>query len=276
MSFFSALRREKVILTSIYGVNSRKVNMTITDVIFAFSCLIFLCTGWQKGFLRTILGPVSLILGAIISYIYYLYTKNLIVSLVIGILGPFFLKMALSLGLNVWNKTVSNRMPAPLLSRLSGSLFNLLWSGGLLLLCLLLVVMIPANLFNFNIEKIQSDIRKSLSFSFIGKGVLNKVLGIEDVHETLTIFNNEGQMEKLKNSKEFHALAEDQRVQDVLHDETTLKQIQDKDFVHLVTNPKMLSLLNDPSLMKKLMAVHAQMMKEGYVVDSKSEAANER
>ena len=127
--------------------------MAITDAIVAVILIYSSWDGWRRGFLRTLLGPVSLLLATIVSYFYYNFTHDFLKSLLIGLIGPFVLNIILAVVLTLWNKTVNQNQKANNFSRAWGGLFNLVWMGGIILLTLVLLVFMPPNTFGIEDRK---------------------------------------------------------------------------------------------------------------------------
>jgi len=115
----------------------------LTDVIVRILVFYFLCRGAQKGFLRTLLGPFSLILACIIGFIYYAQTQKFFTSFFIAILGPFLFTFTFSFVLQAWNATVNNKKSVSIPSRLAGALVSLLWRGTHLAITLSLIASAP-------------------------------------------------------------------------------------------------------------------------------------
>jgi len=59
--------------------------------------LFFGLWGWLKGFLKSIIGPFSLLIGITFSIIYFAKTKNFVLSLGISIVGPIIINIIIGL-----------------------------------------------------------------------------------------------------------------------------------------------------------------------------------
>lgn len=149
--------------------------LTTTDYIVLIVVGLSALHGWSRGFLRSLLGPFSLILGSIFSFFYFQRTHNLFLSLLLCVLGPLLLNILFALFLG-GKKTTSEDQPISSNSRALGALFNVSWNAGLLILFLFCILMIPANV--FGLTKIQDDIRRSVAF-----GEMTKVLSNPKIQE---------------------------------------------------------------------------------------------
>ena len=143
-----------------------KENMiTITDGALLLISLYSFWAGWQRGLFRALLGPLSLGIATAASYLYYVATKQMIISLLIGLIGPVVLNIVLSVVLSVWNKTVNQDQKLSSVSRTFGGIFNLVWADGLCLLVLIFLMVIPPLV--PGIDKIQDDLNRSLTYSLV-------------------------------------------------------------------------------------------------------------
>jgi uncharacterized membrane protein required for colicin V production len=137
----------------------------ITDYITLGAFLYFFFNGWRKGFLRTRLGPISLIVGCFIGYGYYQKTQNVALGLGICIIGPFIINILASLVLKLWHKAVNSDIPLSIVSRLSASALSILWSGSYLVMMMILIAVSPLKFGWF--EKTKKDVLESRSYAFI-------------------------------------------------------------------------------------------------------------
>ena len=115
------------------------LRIMITDSIMLGALLLFFFNGWRKGFLKTLLGPITLIIGCLIAYYHYQQTQNIAVSISICVFSPFALKILASMMLNLWNKAVNNAAPLSTASKVLGSIVGVLWSGSYLALLLVMI-----------------------------------------------------------------------------------------------------------------------------------------
>ena len=116
------------------------MHFPITDIIIFLSLLYHFLIGWQKGLLDTLIGPISFIATSIFSYIYYQQTHNLIVSLLIGTLGPIVIHILYSIFKNLTrdkNKKETFELSLP---RILAGIIHASWSFVMLTLCLILII----------------------------------------------------------------------------------------------------------------------------------------
>lgn len=235
---------------------------TATDYIITGILLYSFYRGWRKGFLKTLLGPLSLAAACFIGFTYYQKTQNITAGLGICILGPFLINIAASLTLKLWHAAVNGGEPIPLASRLSGSSLSILWSGGYLAVTLILIATAPIRFGWF--EKIQKDVTASKSYALLGRWAGGKIAAASlDIRKIAAILRDPSGLEQFKSTGEFKALTADPRLKDLFSDEETAGQIRRKDYGRLLANPKMQAVFQDKELLQKLFALNKKIMEEG-------------
>jgi len=223
--------------------------MGLTDCII-FILNIFLVTrGASRGFMRSLLGPFSIIVATIISIIYYQITKDIILSLVIGLLGPIFLHFFLKGLLKAYAKATNTEIRPDFLSSLGGVILTLIWGWVFIIFTLLLLALLPP--WNKPLAAIHNDVLDSGSYHLI------KPLGdsfFAPSKQNVTAVTSPSAVNDAK------SLADDPRFKKVLQDPEIQKEINDHDMIHLMSNPKMIALtqqiMSDPATFKKIMAIY--------------------
>jgi uncharacterized membrane protein required for colicin V production len=227
----------------------------ITDYITIGAFLYFFYSGWRKGFLKTLLGPVSLIAGCLIGYHYYEKTQNIAVGLAICIISPFIITILASIILKIWHKAVNSDIPPSMISRLSGSAFSILWGGGYLAMMLILIAVAPFRLGWF--EKVQNDVLKSRSYALIiaqvGDKIPNEFL---DIKKVVSVLQDPAKLERFASTEEFKALKADTLLKEISDDKEIAEQIRNKNYRELLSNPKMQAVFQDKELLKKIFALN--------------------
>ncbi|MBF0570887.1 MAG: CvpA family protein [Candidatus Omnitrophica bacterium] len=222
--------------------------MAITDFITFFLSLFLLSRGASRGFVQSLLGPFSIIVATIISIIYYQSTKNMIVSLAIGLIGPLLLHLLLKFLLKTWTDITNTDIKPTVLSRLAGSILTLIWGWVFIILSLILLSVIPPA--GKTLTAVHNDVLQSASY------ILSKPF--EDV--LFAPLKNSPSVNTSSPTPDTKTLAEDPRFQKILQDPEIQKEIEDHDLVKLMRNPKMMELtqqiMSDPATMKKVMAVY--------------------
>ena len=233
--------------------------MSITDAISAAVTLGFAYNGWLKGFLRIALGPLSLIVATIVSYVYYRSSQNILIALLLGVIGPFVMEYALQFALRTWNKNISRNMPPSVISRTVGAGLSFLWGAGIIVLTVVLITVIPFQSGFRPLQNLQQDVRNSFIYSRLpsfGK----RIPGVQQTDTAMNMLGNAEVIERIQSSEEFKTLTDDPKIKEIIKDEDTIKAIEHKDLGKLLTNQKFLKLLQDPKLIQKMMSLQSEIM----------------
>ncbi|VAW45296.1 hypothetical protein MNBD_GAMMA03-989 [hydrothermal vent metagenome] len=229
------------------------------DITIRILLCYFLYRGARKGFLKTLLDPVSLILAGIIGFFYYIKTQNLIISLLISIFGPFAINIIFSLCLNLWKVTTQNGEPMSGFSRLSGAILCLFWRGAHLALILILIGSVPNGPKSF--LSFQEALKDSHSYSTLNKWTKNFLPNTtESLTNITTLLKNPEKLKKLESTPEFKKLIEDSKIKELMDDQNILKNIQEKNIGKVLAEPKIQAILKDPELLKKFLSLQKEIM----------------
>jgi len=239
----------------------------ITDYIALGALLYFFLNGWYKGIFKTLLGPISLIIGCSIAFIYYHQTNNMALSLWICVLSPLAFKILITVVLKIWKKVSNKEVSLSFSSKLFGSIFSVLWSGGYLGLLLILIGLIPTR-FGW-LDKIQDDVIASKSYSIIQQFIDKNLLAtFADIKKLTAIIGDPAKFQKFQSTKEFEVLMEDDDLKEIFSDEEMIAQIRNKEYGKLLANPKMRSALANDQLLKKIFALNKKIMEEGIAEET--------
>lgn len=234
---------------------------SITDSVVLALTLYFLYRGWSRGLLRTLIGPIALILGCVMAVIYYAQNHNILMAFVISIVAPMILNLLFSLALTVWQKTVNADNPVSPVSRAWGAGLCALWGDINLLLIIVLIALVPSNA--SWIENVRQDIFNSGTYSLIDQWTKHLIPRKSiDIRAVSQILKDPDQIQNLQSSEEYKAVWEDKTIRALLADEEIMRDIQDKDFAKLLTNPKMQALMKDPELVRKILDMNVKIMQE--------------
>ncbi len=224
---------------------------SITDYITIAAFLYFFFSGWRKGFLKTLLGPLSLVVGCLAGFAYYQKTQNMAIGLGISILGPFVFNILASILLKIWHRKVNDSAPPSKTSQMSGGTLSLLWGGSYLILIIVMIAIAP---FNFKwFKKAQNDVLASKTYALVqqqaGDRFPNTIL---DIKQVTSILEDPKKLKQFQSTEEFKSLSEDKSLKDLLTDEETADQIKNKDYSALLANPKMQNVFQNKELLKKI------------------------
>ena len=229
--------------------------LSVVDIIVYCILLYFAVNGWSKGFLRTILGPLSLILCVVIGTVYFRQTHDVWKYILIMLFGPVVLSISLSLILMIWNRTVSQTKYIFWLSRLLGSIFNVTWGGIIIATTLIFISIIPMH--TAWAEKTKDRLVNSHSYAFLNKFIKGRVPYVNNLENLFDATQDPEKMEELKSAPEFKDIYSDQKIQNVVADEDLMKELKEKDIVKLMTDPKIQSIIQDEGLLKKILNLYS-------------------
>ncbi len=228
--------------------------MAITDLITISLSIFFLIRGASRGFLNSLLGPFSMIAATFLSIIYYQSTNNLVISLVIGLIGPLILNFSLKFLLGTWAEATDGDVKPNFLSRLGGSILTLIWGWVFIVFTLILLALLPP--LEKTLAAVHGDVTRSISYS------LARPLGdifFAGPRQNVPVATSTTATNDAK------SLAEDPRFQRVLQDPEVQKEVNAHDIFKLMGNPKMMALtqqiMSDPATMKKVLAIYSNNQK---------------
>ena len=236
--------------------------MNYTDGILFGLFFLFFCQGWQKGLFRAILGPFSLLLGLIASYIYYLKTEDLLVSLAVSIFAPFILHFLLALFSKFSRPTGKDGKPASpaFVSSLLGGFFSLIWQGPILLLLAFFIVLIPGKI--SWIRPVQLNIQRSLTYETINGWTGNQLpqegLNFKTLRE---IMQDPKTVQEVEDTDAYKNVMANPKIQALLKDEAIQKDIEAQNILSLMKNAKVQGLMVDKDLLKNMFALQEEILK---------------
>ena len=232
----------------------------LIDSIVLLLLLIYFTRGWMRGFLKTIFGPIALILASIVSYIYFKQTNNLVIGLVICLIGPFILEFLFSLGLKLWNQTTDEDEEPFTLGRLAGGFLSLLWGGIIIVLCLVLTTMIPLKM--SWLENLQARIKQSTTY-----GLLNHYFHLEKKAYTQTLsslqeaFNDPQKLQRLEQTEAFQDLINDDKLRNLLQNEDLAEQLKGNNLGEMIKSQQIQEIIKDKDLVRKFLSLYAESLK---------------
>lgn len=242
-----------------YTLDPIKINiMNKLDLIILIILGFYMISGLRKGFLRTLLGPVALIIGTILAVVYYQQTENFLWALLISVLAPLVVNLLLLIALKLLHKTLGQKEGLSSLSRAAGAALAAVWSGTWIILTLIFLVITPCEWSWF--DKLQDNVLKSKTYALINMIVGDKIPNTSmNVHELSEMLQNPRKFRILRETDEYKDLAESQTVLELLEDADTMEQIEHQDLPKLLSNPKFQALLQDKELIEKIFALNQKL-----------------
>lgn len=208
--------------------------------------------GWMKGFVRSMLGPVSFAVCMVGGIIYYDISYNIFKSLFFVTLGTIGLTMILNLLFMFGRANIDPNLKNYVFwgSRVLGSITSVVWKGLIMGIILLLIVLFPAG--TSGLELAQKKIKESYSYALFNHYVVSQTPMAQNILAVLYAFRDPAQRSKMSSLREYYLFFEDPRVKAVFNDPEVQAQLQSDDLTTLITNPKVLAILRDDRLMDSL------------------------
>lgn len=240
--------------------------ITKTDYIVLAIFIFSIWQGWARGLLRTIIGPGSLVAATLVSFFYYGKTKDIVMSLLIGLIGPFLLQFIFSFVMKFASKVTPEEKSVSTVSRTLGAAFNLLWNSIFVLIFLSLILLIPATIWKNN--PIQKDITDSFTHSLIKQHLPMIAEKTDHVQNTFIALQDPARQEKLESNPEFQEIKNNAKVKEILADQTLIEQIQNREISKVLSNPKIQELLKDKTLVQNMLSLEKNLLTEKSGKDS--------
>jgi hypothetical protein len=227
--------------------------LTITDMTVIALLVILAVNGAHQGFIRALVGPVSLTISLVASIFVYLGTKNFSASFLTAALGPFFFAWIIVTLLKKWlNSDEAPRVS--LASRLGGQAVNIIWGSLLILLTISFLAFFPFN--SFDLPGVSKDIRHSFTFRIVQPIFINSAIAKGEAAavpdcETGLCSTSEQEMQTLASDPNIMAIMNDPRVQKMINDPTVQNAMKAKDYRAIMGNPAIRELSQDPQFLLK-------------------------
>lgn len=243
-----------------------------TDYVVLISIIYFFYKGWKKGVLRTLLGPISLVIGGYVGFAHYQKTQDMITGLLICIISPFILTILGSAILKIWHSAVEKKDYIPTPSRFIGGIFSALWGSTYLIMMLVMIAIIPAKFEWF--EPIQKNVAMSNSYIFVNEWLSKKVPAASfDIKKLTSAFEDPETLRRVESTKEYNDLMSDPNLKEIFTDEETAKQIEEKNYTQLLSNSKIQAVFQDEALLKKVFALNKKILQDDPAEETTQEPA---
>jgi len=225
--------------------------LTITDLVVLALFLIYFLLGWRKGIVRVLIGPASFAVCFVIAILNLDFNYNIVKSALILTLGTLVLSIIINLFFYIGKFSMEKEQREYVFigSRILGSLLNLAWKGGVTLFLLLVLTFVPLNA--FGLDKARGNMKNSVSYKFTQHFAYNNIKPVREITATLAILKDPTFMAELSKTHEYEAFFRSEKIQNFVNDKQIIKHIQDNNIFGLVTNPKLLDIINDDKLMKR-------------------------
>ncbi|MEW5895528.1 MAG: CvpA family protein [Candidatus Omnitrophota bacterium] len=240
-----------------------EISLNFIDFALLGAIAFYFWRGWSKGFILSLVGPVSLILCFLYGFFYFKSTSNFLVGLLICLLGPMAINMIVS-GLIATIKKAGKsdnkggKEESEFLGRLAGGIFNIAWISLILFIMVIIISMIPFKI--PGLANLGTAVKNSAVFSIISSGMGDRFSFLKKGVQPIDLEKAENYFPELKETSEYLDLMKDDRVKDLMNDPSIIKKIEEKDFVALLNNPKIQAIMNDPQLLRKFLILNKKMI----------------
>ncbi len=228
------------------------MSFPMTDIIVGFFLFLLIANGAYQGFLRSAVGPASIMVASLAAWIIFITTKNIGATLLVGLLGPFILGWGFSFLFKLFLPKHETPVPS-LISRVAGALLSVGWGAPILAGGIILLALIPIQ--HPTLISMREDISRSVAYA-----VMAPLVHLPDPRKTM---NDEKQ-----NQEAADDLTKDPRFQEMLQDPELLKAIEHKDFTKILSDPRIMALNMDPAFVMK--ALKAANKKSFFPTTSKT------
>jgi hypothetical protein len=232
--------------------------LAITDIIVIVLLVILAANGAYQGLLRSLVGPVALLISLLLSVFVYFSTKSFSASFLTAVLGPFFFAWIIVSALKRWlNSEESPRLS--IVSRVGGQVVNVVWGSIVIFLTIAFLAFFPFN--RFDLPGVSKDIHRSFCYRLIEPMFINKALNYEKPLnpadcEAGLCSASEKDLEALAADPQIQAILNDPRVQRLYNDPAAQIAIKNKDYRAILDNPAIRELSQDPRFLIQALKVY--------------------
>lgn len=202
--------------------------LTWTDATILIILALIVANGAHQGFLRSLGGPASLLIGLIPGTLCYILTKNILSGLLAGTFSVFLLTWLINSVIRARFSDTSSRLTV--IGRIAGGTVNLLWGGSILFVFLLILTLVPLK--RFGLASFAQDMDHSLTYTTIARIISKAPPAKKQINPALT---------------------NDQRIKNLLNDPAVHQAAEIRDFRQLLANPAVTAVAKDPSLLLKIL-----------------------
>jgi hypothetical protein len=249
--------------------------LAMTDIVIIVLLIIMAANGAYQGFLRSLVGPVSIIISLILTGFIYLGTKNFVATFLTAVLGPFFFGWIIVTALKKWlNCDEAPRLS--IISRVGGQIVNLVWGSVVIFLAVAFFAFFPFN--QYELAGVSKDVRHSFAFRLIEPIFIDKALHATPLPDpgacdTGLCNVSEQTMETFTADPQIQAIMNDPRVQKLQEDPDAQKAMENKDYAALVNNPVIQELTMDPQFLMKALKAYPKIQALKNLQPSEAAAA---
>lgn len=229
--------------------------MMLFDKIITAALCVFFISGWMRGFLKSLIGPFSFLCCFISAVIFYDLNRNILIATIIATAGTLALAITLNMLLIIALSTVNKELRGKtfFISRLLGSVINVIWQGNIFLVFIILFSLLPLN--NEKMENLQKQISDSKLVAWYHQKIINRDNRLQAAVLSFSALKDPAQLRAITQTKTFEEFYQKEKVQNFLNDPEVIDALTAKDSVKLIRNESARDLVTDNDTMSALTKV---------------------
>jgi hypothetical protein len=230
--------------------------LAVTDIAVITILVILAANGAYQGFVRSLIGPVALVLSLVVSGFVYLATKSFSLSFLIGIIGPFFFAWVITAGLSKFIHP-ADVPQLTMISRVMGQLVNLAWGSVVMGFLVAFLAMFPFE--QYQLYGVSKDVRQSYSYRVVLPVLSGGRIQPPPAQTNCSLgvcSASPDDLQALADDKEIQEIMNDPRMQALINDPAVQKAAETQNVQALLRNPSIQALTQDPAFLFKVMKVY--------------------
>jgi len=223
--------------------------MILLDKIILVFVAVFFLSGWLKGFLRSLVGPVAFICCFLSAVIFYDLNQNILMAAVIMFAGTIALALCLSLLLWISLRSINKEYRGKifLLSRICGATTNVAWQANILFFGIIFFSLCPLE--EGALTTLQRQVSESTMVSYYKTKIVNQDVRLQALVASLESLRDPQQVQAIAQTDKYKAFQNDPNVQAFIHDPELQKALADNDSLKILKSPSLRKLVTDDGSM---------------------------
>ena len=226
--------------------------MWLDLAILIFAAFLF-WRGAANGFLWSVAGPIAFMAATALAFLYYNATQNLLVSLTIGLLGPFLLQWFFVFLMRSFGLMGSDKPST--ISSLGGAVVTFAWGMLFVLPVIWMVTWMPA--VTPQMETWRKYVQQSYTFQ-LSQPLIQPLFRTFGINIPPPASVSPASPPAPGTPSGLEALSQDPRMQSLLQDPDMAQAISSHNYAALISHPKFQELIKDPAFIQKIMTLYSQ------------------
>jgi uncharacterized membrane protein required for colicin V production len=234
----------------------------MVDSIVLLVIIFFALGGMRKGLAQYLLELLITAIGLAAAWLYYQKTSQILKSFLTFLwifLGLLLFKW---LFLKLRRKKTLQKLPFSFSNNLAGAILGVFWGTFIVTIFILIIEFLPLEMLFKNSYK--QKVQTCKTYQIIHHLLpIRKFRVLENISYISKVSADENAKMRLIKQPELQQLLEHPSFKTVMEDVETARQLQSKDLLGLLTNPKIINLINDGRFVEKLLKVDFKKAFEG-------------